>query len=393
MRFLFALDIKTFSIIAIFILLLLSFVIVFTIHKYENQRYLVFLVIGNLLRIVLHILIITNLFSFSNIISLIYNFSDSISVFFYIMAVLLIINEKLKLYRLIILINVVNILIIVIANYIFDDTNIRRISVSITIAIMLLIALYEISHSENKHHFKFCGFGRGILILFLVLQLYIIVIVILFPFNDLTILQMQQHITINSIMTFLVVLLFNVGVMLLSIDVLNIRIWELSIKDSLTNIYNRRFFFELFDNYILSINRITTSFFLILIDIDNFKKVNDIYGHIAGDEVLSKFAGFISNEIRESDVIARYGGEEFIILLKDTNLRDAELIMSRLLSGVQQLKFKRTDVSITFSGGASIFYSDSLPISVEQMISDIDEKLYRAKRNGKNQIEYNKENS
>ena len=157
---------------------------------------------------------------------------------------------------------------------------------------------------------------------------------------------------------------------------------ELAIKDGLTNLYNHKHVHEILDANIKLSKRYSRSLSLIMLDIDNFKRVNDTYGHQFGDEVLAQVAKTIKSTVRESDVVGRYGGEEFIIVLPETDANEALVLAERIRKEIESFKYK-DNISITVSGGIS-----KLKENAEQLIYDADKLLYKAKHTGKNRIEY-----
>ncbi len=154
--------------------------------------------------------------------------------------------------------------------------------------------------------------------------------------------------------------------------------------DMLTKLYNRHIFTELFNKFLEKKKRDQKdTMILALLDIDNFKSINDTYGHNIGDEVLMKIANLLSTTLRSSDISARWGGEEFIILLTNTDLNKGFYTIDKLRELISQLKFEVIKKNITISAGITeVLDSDILLQSVKRA----DDALYRAKENGKNQV-------
>jgi diguanylate cyclase (GGDEF)-like protein len=160
----------------------------------------------------------------------------------------------------------------------------------------------------------------------------------------------------------------------------------LSIHDPLTNINNRRGFIEIAQrqtNYAW-VNREQLS--VLMIDIDNFKNVNDFHGHFAGDQVIVAIVDECKKIIRQSDVIGRFGGEEFIVILPGTNITDANTIAERIRSEIEKLKIivDATTIKVTVSIGISQI--SKAQGSLEMLIKQADQAMYMAKGFGKNQI-------
>ena len=155
---------------------------------------------------------------------------------------------------------------------------------------------------------------------------------------------------------------------------------ELSIKDSLTDSYNRRYFQERLEEEIERTKRNNTPFSLIMLDIDDFKVINDTYGHIVGDRVLIEIVNLVKNRIRKTDFIARWGGEEFMILLTNTNLQYAEKLAFELKNGICRLDIPEIDFVTASFGVTSYHQSDT----VNSITKRVDELMYAAKAAGKN---------
>lgn len=161
---------------------------------------------------------------------------------------------------------------------------------------------------------------------------------------------------------------------------------QMALTDSLTEIYNRRYFYELAQKEFSRSKRYQSPMSIIMIDIDHFKNVNDHFGHLAGDQVLMQFVQRIQEELRTSDILARFGGEEFIILLPETNLGDATQVAERLREVTAQYPFLLVTAQtfITISLGVSCFRFTTL--SLDHLIDESDKALYEAKQFGRNRV-------
>jgi len=166
-----------------------------------------------------------------------------------------------------------------------------------------------------------------------------------------------------------------------------LKLEQLAITDPLTKIYNRRFFFEGADKEITRAKRTRLPLSLVIFDIDQFKEVNDTFGHIAGDQVLVNLVNLCQQNIRSMDLLARFGGEEFVILMPHTDSKSARESAERFRLKVAEKPMTtsgETDVSITISMGiASWNYGN--PLDVESMLDHADQALYLAKEAGRNQ--------
>jgi diguanylate cyclase (GGDEF)-like protein len=174
--------------------------------------------------------------------------------------------------------------------------------------------------------------------------------------------------------------------------VANLRLGELnkllSLTDPLTKLYNRRFLEEYFDRQVAEANRRQKPFVVIFLDIDQFKLVNDTYGHETGDKVLATIARTIRKSLRQVDLMVRYGGEEFIIVLPDTDIEGgitvAEKIRQTTAATRIELETGET-IFLTVSLGVTSYPPDS-NLNVEEIIQRADEAMYQAKLMGKNQV-------
>lgn len=152
--------------------------------------------------------------------------------------------------------------------------------------------------------------------------------------------------------------------------------------DTLTGCYNRKMFNDLLRAEIKKADRYDKKFSLIILDIDNFKAVNDTHGHLTGDEVLKDLAAIVSGSIRESDIFARWGGEEFSVLLPETDLQGGAILAEKIRVNVKSHRFNQVG-NLTCSFGVSEYKTDE---PRDTLISNADWALYHAKNQGKNQV-------
>jgi diguanylate cyclase (GGDEF)-like protein len=160
---------------------------------------------------------------------------------------------------------------------------------------------------------------------------------------------------------------------------------QVSMMDSLTQVFNRRWFDGALAAQMNRFRRKMEPFTLFMVDVDLFKNYNDTQGHLAGDNALTCLAGVLSESIRPSDFVARYGGEEFAVILPDTLEKDAAVVASRLLQAVESAPIHDRNnerlPSVTISiGMAQVRPNDT----GKNLINAADEALYRAKENGRN---------
>lgn len=168
-----------------------------------------------------------------------------------------------------------------------------------------------------------------------------------------------------------------------------IKLTKLTMTDPLTNIANRRYFDDTYNKEYLRAKRYANKgegFCLALADIDNFKQVNDLYGHDSGDAVIQHFAQIMSESIRLTDFVARVGGEEFMLILPKTDLEGAQILLNRVRSRFKQSRYKGVEQVITASFGLTEFTPN---ISAEELLKNVDIALYKAKGSGRDKIVIN----
>ena len=163
---------------------------------------------------------------------------------------------------------------------------------------------------------------------------------------------------------------------------------ELATTDSLTGLFNNRYFHESLSRTFKSTMRYQNPVSLLMIDVDNFKHINDQYGHQAGDAVLQEISNRLIRSLREIDVPARYGGDEIAIILPETSVEQAFLAAKRLKRVLEEepIFFKEQYINVTASFGVASCPSPSIK-SVEDVVAVADKALYNAKKYGRNRIE------
>lgn len=173
----------------------------------------------------------------------------------------------------------------------------------------------------------------------------------------------------------------------------NQELWYRVITDTLTGIYNRHYFDDVFTAEFERARRYKSHLGLIIFDIDFFKNVNDVYGHLVGDQVLQQIGELTVDAIRRVDIAARYGGEEFVLILPETVPDGIELVAERLRVMIENHDFvvntsegEQTLPRITISIGAA-YYPDERYPDANAFLTAADDKLYEAKRNGRNRVE------
>jgi diguanylate cyclase (GGDEF)-like protein len=162
---------------------------------------------------------------------------------------------------------------------------------------------------------------------------------------------------------------------------------EQATTDSLTRLKNRRMFYHQAEQNLVSCRRYNKDMSVLLLDIDHFKKVNDSFGHHAGDEVLVKVALLLSRMVRGVDTVARFGGEEFAVLMPETNKLGAAVLAERIRSAMEKdyIVVDGREIPVTVSIGIATLAAETVE-SIDQMLSIADRRLYMAKNSGRNRI-------
>ena len=170
-----------------------------------------------------------------------------------------------------------------------------------------------------------------------------------------------------------------------AIAIENARLYEESIADGLTGLYQRKFFKLRLEEELKRSKRYKHPLSLAMIDIDNFKRVNDEHGHLMGDEVLKEVALVLKKSTRLEDIVARYGGEEFVIVMPHTPVENMRKTGERLRAEIEQMEI--SGVRITISVGIGHFDGKDMDFDHRDLIRRADEALYLAKKRGRNRVE------
>ena len=155
--------------------------------------------------------------------------------------------------------------------------------------------------------------------------------------------------------------------------------------DFVTGIANRRYFIELLETEVERIRRYPHPITVVYMDMDNFKQVNDLFGHKMGDEVLRYIASTLKSQLRNTDIIARLGGDEFALLLLSARLQEAGIVISKVRTSLAE-EMKQRNWPVTFSIGAVICIAP--PHSADQIIDMADQLMYEVKNSTKNDVRY-----
>ncbi len=163
---------------------------------------------------------------------------------------------------------------------------------------------------------------------------------------------------------------------------------ELANRDPMTNLYNRRYFNEISKTLFNLAKRDNQTLSLLMIDLDHFKKINDTYGHLVGDDVLQLTAKVLMRNTRECDIVIRFGGEEFVILLPNTTIKGALSIAEKIRSAIEKEELQlgnQKSIRVTASIGIAT-YENAVDTDIDALIIKSDKALYAAKESGRNCI-------
>lgn len=160
---------------------------------------------------------------------------------------------------------------------------------------------------------------------------------------------------------------------------LNEKLKEQATTDMLTGLKNRRYFHEKLEESLAGYQRYLSPFSLLIIDIDHFKKINDMRGHLVGDQILKELSHMITTTLREIDVVARYGGEEFVVIYPHTNISEAKQRAERLRTEVEKASWQNSNITISI-GVTTCTPEDT----VTTLIGKADQALYVSKSRGRN---------
>jgi len=167
-----------------------------------------------------------------------------------------------------------------------------------------------------------------------------------------------------------------------------IRVYESSVRDGLTGAWNRKYLDERLRGEVAFAIRHRTALAVVLLDIDHFKKVNDTYGHLVGDEVLKATAAVLRGALRTEDLLARYGGEEFVVVARGIDLRGSVQLAERLrvMAERKPVVLASGTIARTISAGVATLECCGKEATVERLLSIADDRLYRAKESGRNRV-------
>lgn len=184
----------------------------------------------------------------------------------------------------------------------------------------------------------------------------------------------------------MVVLALGIGFVIMTTERLQGELRRAATYDALTGVFNRRAFLDMAEREFARTRRGGPSFALLLLDIDHFKRINDTFGHQAGDEMLRSFTRLAMGSLRQGDLFGRYGGEEFCALLPETGLDGALLVAERLRAGLSDLVIEYEGNLIATTVSIGVAKGGGAAESFDAIVADADMALYRAKAEGRDRV-------
>ena len=164
------------------------------------------------------------------------------------------------------------------------------------------------------------------------------------------------------------------------------KLFDFAARDALTGLYNKRFIINELENYCRIARRSSRAFSIIMIDIDNFKTINDRYGHLCGDEYLKQLAGLFQASLRDQDIAGRIGGEEFLIILPETAIEGALQLAVRVRKRVEEFVLRHRNFTIQTTICAGVCQYEAKIKDIKEFLELADQALYEAKRAEKNKV-------
>lgn len=284
--------------------------------------------------------------------------------------------------------SLLNILIVFFVLNISSKVSTIRSATTLIIVVVLSQATYQLLKNIKAKEFESFKFTTYTMLLFTFFKFLMTLYRIFSIQFESGILSIELSINVLTFTSLVFAIWLNFAVAYLNYDILKDEIKELGLKDYLTKLPNRRMLMERVE-YLLELHkRKQSNFALIILDLDDFKKVNDKYGHNIGDEVLIDFADLMYKSIRSVDMAGRYGGEEFLMLLEVDSVVEAKVILERMFDTLNSNRLSSKKISLTASGGF-VMIDDNVEFT---QVSDItfiaDRRLYLAKTSGKNKLIY-----
>lgn len=284
--------------------------------------------------------------------------------------------------------SIINVIAVSFIYYSMGLKSMARASTTLMISFVLVQTTYRLFKSSSVRKldaFKFTGFSMIMFSAFkIVMSLYRMMTTI----SESELINKDISIAVFTLVSLVFAVWINFTIAYLNHDILRNEIEELSLRDHLTKLPNRRMIMIRIEELMELYKRSKLKFAIAIFDLDNFKNVNDNYGHNVGDEVLKGFASLLNNSIRAIDMAGRYGGEEFLVILQVDDCGSAKMILERVRLTLNQRLFSEHKIGISVSGGVAMADESGEEAKVEELIAKADKRLYKAKDMGKDRIVY-----
>ncbi|MGD9676866.1 MAG: GGDEF domain-containing protein [Vulcanibacillus sp.] len=382
----FSIDNKTLIIATMLVLILMTIVLFIMRYHHWGIKGLGCAITGNILLLLSNSFIYIDNLVDVNMLIIFVSIFDLLGMTFLIVAIFVFFNEKVKRNKYII-INILNTLITIYFFYLNPvSLGPRRASLPLLLIILLFDGLILMRRKYKENKLKSYKIIKYILCVFIAFNFYrilyrFLVQISFFPASNNNLFTSSA---LFGLLLFFIIMTFGFGLM--SMDTLYNDVKQLGFKDPLTGLYNRRYMEEYINNFLKEIKRGRRTFLIALIDIDYFKKINDLYGHNIGDKLLQWFANLLKSNLRDIDVIARYGGDEFIIVLNDTDLDSGYKTLERILDEAKEKEWGSDKLKISFSGSLMEVNQKHFDMDIDELINEVDKKMYVAKNTGRDKI-------
>lgn len=380
-----AIDNQTLFFLSIIIMLSLSFIMGASMIIYKQSIILTHLFLGNVFYTLFYITTYLGGVLGNFKLAVLVGICEVIAMTFWSYSVKKIIGVQNK-ERFMIAINIINLVSVITFTYILPNTSLRRFVTTFAFALLIYEVSFRILRNYRKHKLQSYKLISYSFLAYAVYKTFMGFYRLFVKLNIKSVFDVDFSISMFNITAIIFAILINLSIAIFEQDTLVEEIRKISVTDHLTKLYNRRYFMNRLDNELELCRRSKSEVYLVIIDIDDFKKVNDNYGHNIGDDVLVEFSSFLSSQIRKSDLIARYGGEEFVVLIHEDSKVGFQTVMDRIYKEIALCRFSVENLRITFSAGAVNIDSELAKGNVDKIISIADTHLYTAKIKGKDRL-------
>lgn len=268
--------------------------------------------------------------------------------------------------------------------YVEPDRKMRTFVIVPAVAFIFLLSAWDTLSRSNSETPARYFYGTNCILLSFT-QFFLIASVIVSTEGQSLLSATNTFAQIYGVLNLITMVFMCISIILLVTERLSSNLKTYSERDSLTNVFNRRIFLTLLEKSLHSMKRNKTSMALVSIDLDHFKKVNDTYGHNAGDDVLKHFVKVAQECLRLEDIFGRLGGEEFSIFLPNTNQKNAAIIAERVRTACESTSVSCGSMEIKFTASLGLAIADDFH-DMNTLIDHADKAMYLAKETGRNKV-------